>query len=168
MSASNPFERVAEFWDEVVEDMSVTAEEYRERGWETLELHPGDVAALAPDESVDRYGLDVVVPGDEFEQLQELLETEDAAFDSYQVFKATRSGVLFLVVAMEDEEREQALLYPAYYEPEQSAELLETVEQEGVLHVHVRKLSTDSIVTITHENPAAFFPEDEEEEEQEE
>lgn len=159
MSANNPFARVAEFWDDVVEDMEVTAEEYHEQGWDTLELHPGDVAALTPDEDTNRYGLDLVVPGDEFEQVQQLLESEGATFESYQVFKATRSGIVFLVVAMEDADREQALLYPAYYEPEDANELLQTAMDEEKLYVHIRKLSEDAIITFTHEDPQGFLPE---------
>lgn len=42
------FGRVVDHWEAVIEDMAVTAEEYREAGRETVELHPGDVTTLTP------------------------------------------------------------------------------------------------------------------------
>ena len=51
-------------WSAVIEDMEATAAEYRERGWTALELHPGDSVLVDSDR---RTGLDVVLPGPEFE-----------------------------------------------------------------------------------------------------
>ncbi|OYR87879.1 hypothetical protein DJ71_05205 [Halorubrum sp. E3] len=36
-------------WSAVIEDMEATAAEYRERGWTTLELHPGDSVLVDSD-----------------------------------------------------------------------------------------------------------------------
>lgn len=44
MSEQGPPDAVMEFWDTFIEDVEATAEEYRESGWDVLELHPGDIA----------------------------------------------------------------------------------------------------------------------------
>ncbi|WP_435180810.1 DUF7529 family protein [Halorussus sp. AFM4] len=149
--------RAAEFWEDILGDMEATAAEYEAEGWETLQLHPGDVTALAPTESDDRFGLDVLVPDDEFAELEALVEGE-VSFDSYEAFRATADALVLLVVAMEDPDAEVAVLYPAYYDAQDAQEMLQAAERVGGMRTYVRTLSEEQ-VEFTHGEPANFAPE---------
>ncbi|WP_276280381.1 DUF7529 family protein [Halorussus caseinilyticus] len=148
--------RAAEFWDDILADMEATAEEYETDGWDTLQLHPGDVTALVPDEHDDRFGLDVLAPDDEFEELQGLLEG-DASFDAYEVFRAMADGLVLFVVAMEDRDREIAVLYPAYYDAQNAQAMLTAAESAGEMRTYVRTL-TEEQIEFTHDEPENFGP----------
>ncbi|UPV75979.1 hypothetical protein M0R89_07940 [Halorussus limi] len=148
--------RAAEFWDDIVGDMEATADEYETEGWETLQLHPGDVTALVPEEDDDRFGIDVLVPDDEFAELESLLEGE-VSFDSYEAFRAMADGLVLFVVAMEDPDAEVAVLYPAYYDAENARGMLAAAEQAGEMRTYVRTLTNEQ-VEFTHEDPENFAP----------
>lgn len=148
--------RAAEFWDDVVADMEATAAEYEDDGWETLQLHPGDVTTRVPDDEDDPFGLDVLVPNDEFDAVEDLL-AGDVAFDSYEAFVALGDGLVLLVVAMEDEDAEVAVLYPAYYDVQNSEEMLAAARDAGEMRTYVRTLTNERI-EFTHEDPETFAP----------
>lgn len=148
--------RAAEFWDDVVADMEATAAEYEAAGWETLQLHPGDVTTRVPDGDADPFGLDVLVPNDEFDAVEDLL-AGDVAFDSYEAFVALSDGLVLLVVAMEDEDAEVAVLYPAYYDVQNSQEMLAAARDAGEMRTYVRTLTNDRI-EFTHADPETFAP----------
>lgn len=148
--------RAMAVWDDVVADMEATAAEYEADGWRTLQLHPGDVTTLAPSGDDDRFGLDVLVPGDEFEAVEELLAGA-VAFDSYEAFVATAGGLVLLVVAMEDATEEVAVLYPAYYDVESAQEMLAAAERAGEMRTQLRTLTNERI-EFTHDDPETFAP----------
>lgn len=162
--AQRPTEGVIDNWDAVISDMEATAAEYREEGWEVVELHPGDVTALTGDhETVDRYGLDLVVPGDEAERVRALVEADDAAFDSCSVFRAVDVGVVFLVIVVEDASRGVAVVTPAYYDSDdqQTQDMLEKAVRNGEMRTHVRDLGNERVMTFSHDDPDLFFPPEE-------
>ena len=148
--------RAAEFWDDVVADMEATAAEYEADGWETIQLHPGDVTTRVPDDESDLFGLDVLVPNDEFDAVENLL-AGDVAFDSYEAFVALSDGLVLLVVAMEDADEEVAVLYPAYYDVQNADEMLATARDAGEMRTYLRTLTNDRI-EFTHEDPGTFAP----------
>ncbi len=152
--------RAAEFWDDIVADMEATADEYASQGWETLQLHPGDVTALVPDDEDEQFGLDVLVPDDEFDELESLLEG-GVSFDSYEAFRATADGLVLFVVAMEDSESEVAVLYPAYYDANNAQSMLAAAEEAGEMRTYVRTLTNEQI-EFTHREPQNFAPEGDE------
>lgn len=157
MEGAGLVNRVAEVWEEVVADMATTAESYREDGWEVLEIHPGDVAS--PDGSQDgRWGLDVLVPGDEFEALEELIEVESFAFDESEVYRAARGGVVFLVVAVLDTDAGSAVLFPAYYDVDRGRSMLDRAVEAGEMRTHLRPLSVENVITFTYDDPSLFMP----------
>jgi hypothetical protein len=153
MSEHNPFDRVVEPWEAVIEDMEATAAEYREAGWEVLELHPGDVTVL----DGDRYGLDVLVPGNEYERLTDLAAT--GTFDSYEVYRADESGIAFVLAVLEDPAGEQAVCCPAYYETSEADGMARRADAEGRMYTHIRPLANDEAVTFAYEDPDLFFVE---------
>lgn len=144
-------------WDRVIDDMESTAEEYEERGWETLQLHPGDVTPLSG-EYADRIGLDVLVPGEEFEALRSLLSS-GVEFDDSRVFKTRRSNVVFALVAMEDSAADQAVLVPVFYSvgDRTARRMLERARVEGAFRSYVRRLGGD-YVELTHWDPDTLAP----------
>lgn len=148
---ANPFERVAGSWDAVMADLEATAAAYREAGWEALELHPGDAVAVS-----EYPGLDVLVPDEEFDRLEEL--AAEGSFESYEVYRSDDSGIVFLLVAVEDAARERAVCCPAYYDPTRAEDLGERARAAGEFAVHVRPLADDRGVTFTCEDPLLFFP----------
>jgi hypothetical protein len=147
---NDPTERARSHWEAVVADMETTAEGYREAGWEVLELHPGDVTV---DE--EENGLDVLVPGDEFEALEEI--AAEATFDSYEVYRAAESGLVFALVVLEDADGERAVCCPTYYERTDIEGVRERIG-DGVLYTHVRPLADDRRVTFSYEEPELFVP----------
>ena len=148
--------RAAEYWDEMIADMEATAAEYEADGWETIQLHSGDVTTMTPDEDDPEFGLNVLVPDDEFEAVEDLVEG-GVTFDCYEVFRALADGLVLFVVAMEDHDEEVAVLYPAYYDAQNAQGMLAAAKQAGEMRTYVRTLQRDRI-EFTHEEPANFAP----------
>ncbi|WP_227375292.1 DUF7529 family protein [Haladaptatus halobius] len=147
-------QRAMPFWENVLSDMDATAAEYEESGWETLQLHPGDVTPLWTERD-DEFGLDVLVPDNEFETLETLLDGVE--FDAFEAFRALGDGLVFLVVVMEDYDAETAVCYPAYYDVQGDEKMLVDAMAAGEMHTFVRTLSDDRI-RFTHDDPDVFRP----------
>lgn len=156
---THPLSDAMHVWEEVTADVEATAEEYREAGWSVTELHPGDVAPvpsrLDTVES-ETFGLNVIVPGEEFEAVEELAEA--AAFDSYDAYGAERGGTVFLAVVLLAEEAGQAVAVPLYYETSEAAPMLERAADAGEMRIIVRSLSTERRVVFTQADPESLFP----------
>jgi hypothetical protein len=155
----NPFPRVVDRWERVMEDMHATAEEYRDAGWEVVAIHPGDVTVVDPrDIEADGYdlraGLDVLAPDDEYDRLHDLVA--DRTFGEYEVLRAVENRVVFLVVLLEADAGDAAVLVPAYYDLDEAASL----RSFDHLHTQVRRLKGGPVVTFTHEDPTPFLPDE--------
>lgn len=156
-----PPEGVFSNWEAVVDDMQATAEEYREDGWEVVELLPGDVMPLTGEEpAIDRYGIEVIVPGEDSRDVHELVDDPAAGFDACSVFRAVDAGIVFLVVVIEDPDREMAIALPAYYDSDDpdAQDMIEMALRKGEMRTHVRDLAEAHVSTFTHEEPELFFP----------
>lgn len=158
MDVGHPLDGMMQFWEDVMDDMEATAEEYREAGWETYELHPGDVTALPASQATetDRTGLDVLVPGDEFEQVEQFVE--EGSFDSYEAYRAQQGGVVFLVVAMKDETAGRAVIFPLYYRVDHAREMLARVAERDQMQTWIRPLSDETRVVFTQDSPEGMLP----------
>lgn len=148
--------RVMEHWEDIVADMEAISSELKDGGWRTVELHPGDVSAIHPEEDPEQFGFDVLIPDNEFESLSALVNGE-ASFDAYDVYRAQQSGMVIVLVVMKDEENEVAVLYPAFYRIEEATPVLDASEKEGGLHVTFRTLSGDAH-TFTYQKTDLFAP----------
>ncbi|WP_332897809.1 DUF7529 family protein [Haladaptatus sp. CMSO5] len=153
--AHNPLGRVTGQWDAVLADMEATAEEYRENGWEVIEVHPGDSVAIADDV---RYGIDLIVPSSEFEAIAAWMDNEAAAFESYEVFRAGNDDIIYLLLVIRDEAAKRAICIPSYYDVRTGGDMISRAREEGVVYTHVRRLSTDRIITFTHEQAGMLLP----------
>lgn len=149
-------------WDDVIADMRTTAEEYEERGWDTDWTRPGDVT-IVTDEA---YGEDtavftVTVPDSGYEAAEAFVDGE-YDITGTEVFRAATDQAVFLVVALLDEEAEQAFLFPMYYS------LLEWTPTygEGTVYTRIRKID-GSYWEIGHDDPELFTPPEREDTEDE-
>ncbi|WP_435159359.1 DUF7529 family protein [Haladaptatus sp. DFWS20] len=147
--------RAMPFWENVIADMEATAAEYEESGWETLLLHPGDVTPLWNEED-DEFGLDVLVPDNEFEEVEALLD-EGIEFDAFEAYRAMSDNIVFVVVIMEDHDAEIAVCYPTYYDVQGAEKMLADAMDAGTMYTFLRTLSEDR-VQFTHDDPTVFQP----------
>lgn len=142
---------MADRWDDVLADASATAAEYREDGWDVLELHPGDVTPLTDDTA----GFDVLAPDNEFADLREVVEGLD--FDRTSVYHAEDGGVRFYVIVPEATADKQAVVVPSFLVLTEEPALEKRAEAEGALVTRVRTLADDERVTFRHDDPPLFF-----------
>lgn len=159
--SGHPLADRREEWERVLEDAAATAAEYRDAGWETLELHPGDVTPLPPawepnPDPDGRVGFDVLVPDDEFERLEAAVE--DATFDEYEAYTARAGDVVFAVVVTSAEEAGTAVFLPLYYSIPRAEALIPRALEAGVVEASVRPLSDERRVTLTQRDPSPLFP----------
>jgi hypothetical protein len=144
------------WWDELLADAAASARRYEERGWETLQFHTADVTPL-DGEYGDRIGLSVLVPDDEFDDLQSLFA--DVTVDGYDVYRTVVTDYVALLVVLEDEGRETAVLVPAYYAMSDDAVdgLFDAAVADGELTIYLRNLADDS-VEVTLSEPELLAP----------
>jgi hypothetical protein len=162
MAGRHPLTGVTDFWEEVIDDMEATAAEYREAGWETLELHPGDVTALptaataASEVEVERTGLDVLLPGDEFDELQSGVEGHE--FAEYDAYRASENDVVFLVVVMKSTGGGLAVLFPLYYAVSEAKVMLSRIAEQGEMRTFLRPLDDSERIVFSQEDPDNLLP----------
>lgn len=151
---ASPFDRVVGPWQRVIDDMHATADQHREYGRQAVTCHPGDVATLTPsgDGADHRLGLDVVLPGDEFETVRSVLSDRDPG--AVDVFAATDNGLVFLLLSLSC--GDVVVLVPAYYDS-QDRDALEALARERGLPIHLRPLADDERVTVTVDDPDPCF-----------
>ena len=143
-------------WDRVVADVEATAAEYEEAGWDTLAVHPGDVAVLAGDEGRGP-GLDIVVPDPEFEDLVAVF-ADGSDVDETTVFRASEGPVVYLVIALEHAGG-TAVLVPAYYRTGDPAvePAFRRADAGAEFELHLRTLTGDAVV-VGHDDHDLFAP----------
>jgi uroporphyrinogen-III synthase len=161
MDPGHPLQGMTDLWENTIDDMEATAEELREAGWETVEVHPGAVTPLprlATDDGYedDRTGFDVLTPGNEFEAVQEAVE--GAEFDEYEAYNAETNDVVFAVVVMKAADADRAVLIPIYYETEEAEETVRRIEAEGESRLYVRPLDDSERVLFVQQSPEALLP----------
>lgn len=143
-------DEMADSWEAFMNDLDETAEEYRERGYEVVEIHAGDVVPLA-----DRVALDVLAPGSEFRALQTLVE--DFEPDEFSVFKATEGETTFAIIVAEDTDREAAVCTSVFYHWSVAKVLIDNAMDVGFVQLQIRPLSDDAHVVFTIETPEVVF-----------
>lgn len=158
MDVDLPTQALRERWGDVEADLEVTADELAAEGWSTVTLHAGDVTTLL---DADPPGLGVLVPGNEFEALEDALEA-GAAFTETAVLRSASGGVAFLGCVLRDPDRRVAALVPAFYPQrgDDAQTLAEHAAETGAVHLHVYPLNRERIVTFTIDDPSLVFPED--------
>ncbi|MFB6153692.1 MAG: hypothetical protein ABEJ27_05515 [Halodesulfurarchaeum sp.] len=151
-ATAGPNVEAMEVWDRVVADMEVTAAELQDAGWDTLELHPGDVTVI---EEAPEPGIDVLLADNEFDALQEFVEG-GVTFDEYEVFRAGGDDVEYALVVAKDGDSHSAALVPLYYRVrELEATINRSPEQ---IAVFLRRLD-DETYQLSLAEPDLLLPE---------
>jgi hypothetical protein len=138
-------------WQILISEMEELAEELVEDGFETLILHPGSVSAVAES---DEFGLHIVVPNNEFDELQEWVDN-GATFDEFEIFKRAAGEHVYAVVVVTDAEEEVALLYPTYYTHNERGRLNADAQTRDGMLVHLRTINQERI-TLMHDADEFF------------
>ena len=144
-------------WAELLEDEAEIAAEYREHGWEVTTLRPEDVT---PAEGQGQVGFDVLVPDEEYETVESLLEEEGVTVDGAEVFSRVVDDTVYALAVELDEEDGTAVVIPMYYRPSAATDVVESALEDGELSLYVRPREGDRWVTFFHEDPSPFVPED--------
>lgn len=152
--STNPFPAGDDNWEAVIEEMEATAADLREEGWEIVELHPGDVAVFGED--AEFSGFDVLVPDNEFDQLEEI--DANAELKQTEVYRAESEQFVYALVVTLDADRTVGLCCPLYYDQQQLGQL-PSPESDGQIATYIRTLSEDRGLVITHDDPTLFIPE---------
>ncbi|MCU4741042.1 DUF7529 family protein [Natronoglomus mannanivorans] len=149
----------AESWSAFLEEAGAVADEYRDDGWDVIDVQPGDVTPVdVPDH--ERFGFSVLVPDSEYDAVESFVEDESIAFETSEVFYHTAGETVFVLAVELDETAETAVVIPLYYRRPRTRELVTTALENGELPVHVRRLSVDQWVTFAHDEPSLFVPDD--------
>lgn len=142
---------VAARFETLIEEAETIGSEYRNDGWDVQVIHTGDVTALFE----DPFGLDVLAPGSEYEQLEE--RADGISFDRSHVYRAEEGDSVFFVVVVESTDEECAVVVPVFLSRQDLRQLEGIVLEREELQTHVRPLSNDTRVTFTHDDLDPFF-----------
>ena len=157
---TTPFESTSPVWDRLTEERDATAAELESDGWEVLTLTTGDVTprpARESDVGKTFIGLNVLVPGNEFRELEPFVD--DTAFDSYEVYKSNAGDTMLLLIVMKATTEKRAVCFPAYYDISQASYMISEAEAAGEMETIVRPLSDDRRVVFSHHDVSLLLPE---------
>lgn len=162
MAGTHPLAGSTGLWEDVIEDLEATAAEYAEDGWETVVCHPGDVtplptaSAVVNDVAVDRLGLDLLLPGNEFEAVTDAVE--GVSFEEYDAYRGESGSVVFAVIVMKGDD-DTAVCFPIYYDADDARVMLKRASEAGELRTYLRPLDDSQRVVFSHADPERLFPE---------
>ena len=151
--SAGPNMRAMRVWNNVIDDMEATAEEFDAEGWTTLQLHPGDVIVAT---NIEEPGIDTVLPNPEFQELASMVE-DGVRFAEYNVYRAGGKSLEYALVVAKDFDQEVAILIPLYYEVPDLAEIAHGVE---TVPIYLRQLDGESVVLQLTE-PELLLPDGE-------
>jgi hypothetical protein len=183
-NADHPMTGHNDRWETIIDEMSATATEYRNAGWKTLELHPGDILPLPSENGTDRtdldssesadhtpteesttqdtseshtrVGLDIIIPDNEFTQLAEI--TSGETFDEYESFRAEKGDVVFVVAAIKASASDTVVFVPLYYQASDAERMTQRAITRGEIKLFVRPLSNDRQVVFSQSRPELLLP----------
>lgn len=144
-------------WTQVVDKMEEMADRYRDDGWRVLEVHPGDVVPLSPDDDPERWGLDAVVPDDEITALQKLLEADESTLTEWDIYREEVGDVVYILVAVRDDEQKRIVFIPLYYRTTDAVDMAQAARRQDHIQIHLRPLSLNPVITLTQADPELFL-----------
>lgn len=139
-------------WQRVFDDTEATAAEYRERGWAALALHPGDVNPI-----VDEARLDVLLPGSEFDEVNDLLS--GVPIESVRVYAAADEMAAYRLVVAENPAAEIAACVPTFVLDSDRNALETAAADAGEVRIRLRPLDDRDRVDVAVDDPDLFFRE---------
>lgn len=146
-------------WARTLRTATEMAAELRDDGWEVVTVRAGHVEPELPRHGDDGVGFVYVAPGEVADPLAAAVER--GAFESYEVFSRTTGSDLFALTRVTDPERELAVLLVGTVDLARAPSLPSIARERGEMHSHVRLLDGTQVASFVHDDPDAFFPEDE-------
>lgn len=142
-------------WAEMTEEIEALTREYEDAGWETLVLHPGDVAPRPADGDREPE-FRLVVPDSELDALAELVGERDDAYDEFEVHRAATEALEMFAVVVKATDLERAVCYPVYYDPATDVEFVEDVRDSNTTYTDITNLGESQVFSFVHEKPTLF------------
>jgi len=146
-----PIGALARHWEELVDDMEAIAAGYRDEGATVLELHPGDVTAVTG----PPFTLNVLVPDNEADDLETVLAR--STLETGDVLRSTVDGLVLGLLVLETASTGDVVLCPMHYGEEAGDRFREGASEGGEIVVHLRRLTDDTVVSLSYDNPELFF-----------
>lgn len=140
-----------EEWNAHLASAASIANEYEEDDWNMLFLDTQDVTPLL----TDPIGIAVLLSDQDFEQLEETVET--IAIDTTHVYRHHTDHTHYLIIVAEASHANHAIIIPAFLRNNQFEQLQQLTQNNQEIHTTLRSLGTDARVTITHDDPSVFF-----------
>lgn len=141
---------MGERWEQVLDDTEAIAAEYRDRGWDAIAVHPGDVNPI-----VDGARLHVLLPGSEFDAVNELLS--GVRVESVEVYAAESGSVLYRLLVVENTDQEVAVCVPVFVRTADVEDLEAAGAERGALVIRLRPLDDRDHVEFVVDDPDLFF-----------
>jgi hypothetical protein len=156
--AKHPLSSGEERWQTVIEECESLVAEYEDDGWTVTSPVPGDVVPVpAPgDSEVSKVGLDVLLSGAEFEQVESMVEESD--FDEFEAYTGQEGGMVYASVLFKSTDSRRVFCLPLYYQTVDADRMLDRVRSGEQFHVYVHPLSADAQVQFGVEDPRPLFP----------
>lgn len=140
-------------WDDLLDDVQAIAAEYKENGWETLVLHPGDIATITEGDA----GFRLIVPESELNALAEAVKGAEESFNEFELHRAPTDDLLLFIVVVKSSDYDHAILFPTYYEPDVDEEFVTAVREQGSVFTEITNLDQSRRYSFRHDDPSLFF-----------
>lgn len=145
-------------WEEVIEGIQALSDEYEELGWRTLVLHPGDVSTTAKGTSNGKAGFCLVVPESELDALAEMVGEDKESYNEFEIHGAPADELLLFAVVVKSTKREEAIIFPVYYDPEVDVKFVEAARGQETIPTEITNLSQSQQFSFFHNKPPLFLP----------
>jgi hypothetical protein len=137
-------------WEATLDELQQLADQRREAGWEVAVTRAGNTAPEPPDAGdTDRFGLVYVVPGDEADELEALLE--GAEIDEFEAYRRTVGTTCFLVTELRATESRRCALVAGAYDVGDAGPLAEHADSVGHLYSRLQRLDGSLVAEVRHE-----------------
>ncbi|NHX37525.1 MULTISPECIES: DUF7529 family protein [Halolamina] len=154
---SRPSDSDKQGWIATLEELHALAEERRADGWTVLTTQAGDTAPVPPETGdTDRFGLVHVVPGDDADELTELLA--DGTIDEFEAYRRTVNATCFLITELRDTERRECVLVATAYDLGEADALASHAADVGHIYTRIRRLDGTPVAEIRHEAYEKLLP----------
>lgn len=146
-------------WGRTVAEMRELATRLETEGLEVATVRAGNTAPVPPSAGAsERFGLVHTVSGDDEAAVRAVLQ--DATVKEYTVHSRSVSSTAFVVTQLTAPAAGRALLIAGVVETDEAAELREAAHDREEMYTHVQLLDWTHLGSVRHDDPAAFFPEE--------
>lgn len=147
----------ASAWEQTLEDMDSIAEDRRDDGWEVLAvmaIHTDTVSIDMNDH--DDFGLMHVLPDAQAAEFAEVYDPDE--FTEYLAYGSLIEGFMYAVTEFIDPDEKRSILVASQYDLKRARGLFESVEKEGVLYSHMKKVDGTYVGSFEHEEYEPLLP----------